>query len=159
MSKNHHNEPVNESVSAPKSADIAASTMLGDLMGCLVDELRLQHLWQAMPEEQQKETIYRIQERVQTNIRTAVEIIASDNRPTIVATVESVTVKDGIKAVVTLPKSDAQRHELFDAAGMAVLLIVGGAAGYYGGTDQVKPEPDQPALNGFDGGDGEQKAA
>jgi len=87
-------------------------------------------------------------------IHEAVQIIASDNRPTIVATVESVTVKDGIKVVVTLPKSDAQRHELFDAAGMAVLLIVGGAAGYYGGSDQVKPDPDQPALNGF--GDGKQ---
>lgn len=158
MSKHHHHdEPANDAIPLPKSAEIAASTMLGDLMGCLVDELRMQHLWQAMPEEQQKETIYRIQERVQANIRTAVEIIASDNRPTIVATVESVTVKDGIKAVVTLPKSDAQRHELFDAAGMAVLLIVGGASGYYGGTDQVKPEPDQPALNGF--GEGEMEDA
>ena len=59
--------------------------------------------------------------------------------------------KDGIKAVVTLPKSDAQRHELFDAAGQAVLLIVGGASEFYGGSSEVKPDPDQPALNGFDG--------
>lgn len=152
MSKNNKT-PANDE--APNVTDIAADTMLGDLMACLVDELRMQHLWQAMPMEQQKETIYRIQSRVQENIRTAVEIIASDNRPTIVATVESVTVKDGIKAVVTLPRSDAQRHELCDATGMSVLLIVGGAAGYYGGTDQVAPDPDQPPLNGF--GDGEQR--
>jgi hypothetical protein len=155
MSKHHH--AANEAAETPKAIDIAASTMLGDLMACLVDELRMQHLWQAMPEEQQKDAIYRMQERVQANIRVAVEVIASDNRPTIVATVESVTVKDGIKAIVSLPKSDAQRHELFDAQGMSVLLIVGGASGYYGGTDQVKPEPDQPALNGF--GDGEMEDA
>jgi len=155
MSK--HNPAANESADTPKAIDIAASTMLGDLMACLIDELRMLHLWQSMPEEQQKEAIYRIQERVQANVRVACEVIASDNRPTIVATVESVTVKDGIKAVVTLPKSDAQRHELFDAAGLPVLIIVGGASGYYGGTDQVHPDPDQPALNGF--GDGEERAA
>jgi acyl-CoA reductase-like NAD-dependent aldehyde dehydrogenase len=140
------------------SVSMAADTMTGDLMACLIDEFKsAPDVWQKMPEHQQQDLIYRVQQRVQENIRQAVEIIASDNRPTIVATVESVTVKDGIKAVVTLPKSDAQRHELFDAAGMAVLLIVGGAAGYYGGTDQVRPDPDQPALNGF--GDEERDAA
>ena len=132
------------------AAIVAADTMLGDLMACLIDELKAApDVWQKMPEHQQQDVIYRAQERVQTAIREAVEIIASDNRPTIVATVESVTVKDGIKAVITLPKSDAQRHELFDAQGMPVLIIVAGAQGYYGGTDQVQAEPNQPALNGF----------
>lgn len=135
---------------------IAADTMTGDLMACLIDEMKnAPRVWQQMSEEEQGNLIYRIQERIQDNVRQAVEIIASDNRPTIVATVESVTVKDGIKAVVTLPKSDAQRHELFDAAGMSVLLIVGGAAQYYGGADQIQPDPNQPALNGF----GEREAA
>lgn len=129
---------------------IAADTMLGDLMACLIDEFKsAPDVWQKMPENQQQDVIYRVQQRVQENIRAAVEIIASANRPTIVATVESVTVKEAIKAVVTLPKSDAQRHNLFDAAGMSVLLIVGGASEFYGGTDQVQPDPDQPALNGF----------
>lgn len=137
---------------------IAADTMTGDLMACLIDEFKsAQDVWQKMPEEAQQDLIYRVQQRVQENVRAAVEIIASANRPTIVATVESVTVKEGIKAVVTLPKSDAQRHNLFDAAGMSVLLIVGGASEFYGGTDQVKPDPDQPALNGF--GDGEADVA
>lgn len=136
----------------PNAVAIAADTMLGDLMACLIDEFKAApRVWQEMPEHQQQDMIYRVQDRVQQAIKDAVEIIASDNRPTIVATVESVTVKDGIKAVVTLPKSDAQRHELFDAAGQAVLLIVAGAKGFYGGTDQVQADPDQPALNGFGG--------
>jgi hypothetical protein len=132
------------------ATSIAAETMTGDLMACLIDELKAApDVWQKLPEDAQQELIYRIQSRVQENVRIAVEIIASDNRPTIVATVESVTVKEGIKAVVTLPKSDAQRHELFDAAGMSVLLIVGGASQYYGGADQVQPDPNQQPLNGF----------
>jgi hypothetical protein len=151
-------KPETTETDLPNAASVAADTMLGDLMACMIDEFKTApDVWQKMPEHQQQDLIYRVQQRVQESVRVAVEIIASDNRPTIVATVEIVTVKDGIKAVVTLPKSDAQRHELFDAAGMAVLLIVGGAAGYYGGTDQVQPDPDQPALNGF--GDGEREAA
>lgn len=134
---------------------IAADTMLGDLMACLIDEFKqAPDVWQKMPEHQQQDVIYRVQQRVQENIRAAVEIIASANRPTIVATVESVTVKEGIKAVVTLPKSDAQRHNLFDAAGQTVLLIVAGAGEFYGGADQVKADPDQAPLNGFGDGEG-----
>lgn len=149
MSKRHESEQRNAN---EETVAIAAETMAGDLMQCLIDEFKTApRVWQEMPEHQQQDVIYRVQERVQAAIRDAVQIIASANRPTIVATVESVTVKDGIKAVVTLPKSDAQRHELFDAAGMAVLLIVGGEGEFYGGSDQVKPDPDQPALNGFDG--------
>lgn len=139
-----------EETTALTPAMIAAESMLGDLMACLIDEFKsAPDIWQKMPEHQQQDVIYRVQQRVQTNIKAAVEIIASANRPTIVATVESVTVKDGIKAVVTLPKSDAQRHELFDAAGSVVLLIVAGASEFYGGADQVQADPDQGALNGF----------
>ena len=150
MSKNP--EPANEAAQteAVDAVAIAAETMRGDLMSCLIDEFKTApDVWAKMSEDTQRDLIYRVQSRVQDAIRSAVEIIASDNRPTIVATVEQVTVKDGIKAVVSLPKSDAQRHELFDAAGMSVLLIVGGATSYYGGADQVKPDPDQPPLNGF----------
>ena len=150
--------PDTEATAIPAPALIAADTMTGDLMACLIDELKsAPDVWQKMPEHQQQDVIYRVQQRVQENIRAAVEIIASANRPTIVATVESVTVKEAIKAVVTLPKSDAQRHNLFDAAGQTVLLIVAGADEFCGGVDQVQPDPDQPALNGF--GEGEREAA
>ncbi|HEV2540244.1 MAG TPA: hypothetical protein VGU03_11105 [Frateuria sp.] len=132
------------------AAAIAAETMTGDLMAALIDEMKtMPRPWPAMSEQDQQDVIYRAQERVQSAIAQAVNIIASDNRPTIVATVESVTVKEGIKAVLTLPKSDQQRHDLFDAAGQAVLLVVAGRAPYSGGADQVQADPDQPSLNGF----------
>ena len=35
--------------------------------------------------------------------------------------------------------------------------IVAGAGEFYGGADQVQPDPDQPALNGF--GEGERETA
>src|SRR5690606_30910002 len=97
-----------------ESIDVAEETMAGDLMSFLRDELKAApDVWQKMSEEQQENVIYRAENRVLTAVKKAVQIIASADRPTISATVESVTVKDGIKAVLTLPKYDAQRHELF----------------------------------------------
>lgn len=132
------------------AVEMAAETMTGDLLAACIDELKIQRdVWPKLGEEEQQEAIYRLTARITENVRQAVEIIASANRPTIVATVESVTVKDGIKAVLTLQKHDEHRHELVDAAGTSVLLIVGGASEYYGGTEKVKADPDQKTLNGF----------
>ncbi|NII73211.1 hypothetical protein FHW84_001780 [Dyella sp. SG562] len=152
MTKHHE-----EIQAAAKSAavEMAAETMTGDLLAACVDELKIQRdVWAKLNEQDQQEAIYRLSSRITDNVRQAVEIIASGNRPTIVATVESVTVKDGIKAVLTLQKHDAHRHELIDAAGQSVLLIVAGASEFYGGTENVKPDPDQTTLSGF--GEGEQ---
>ena len=133
-----------------EAPQIAAVTMVGDLMQLVIDELKAApDVWQKLGEPWQQDVIDRTRQRVEDAVRQCVHIIASDHRPTIVATVESVTVKDGIKAVLTLltlPKSDSQRHELFDSAGRSCLIVVGGAEDYAGGAEQVKPDPEQPAL-------------
>ena len=150
-SKKHADETTQQSEISPVA--VAAETMLGDLMKCVLDELRVtQKPWQQMGEREQSDAIYRIRQRVAANVQQAVEIIASSNRPRIVATVESVTVKEGIKAVITLSKSDPQRHDLFDSAGSHVLLVVADAEEYQGGASEVHAEPDQPPLSGFDSG-------
>ncbi len=132
--------------------EIASETMVGDLMQLVIDELKAApDIWPKLGERWQRDVIVRTRQRVEDAVRQCVHIIASDHRPTIVATVESVTVKDGIKAVLTLPKSDTQRHELFDSAGRSCLIVVGGAEDYAGGADQVKVDPDQPPLVGISG--------
>lgn len=129
---------------------VAEETMTGDLMQCLIDEIKhAPDVWPRLSESEQRELIYRVQSRVQVAIMEAVHIIASADRPTIVATIESVTVKDGIKAVLTIPKTDEQRHELYDATGQAVLLVVAGTTEYQGGTDSIKPDPDQLPMLGL----------
>lgn len=151
MTKTQEETNANAAVAA---VEMAAETMTGDLLAACVDELKIQRdVWAKLSEDEQQEAIYRLSSRITDNVRQAVEIIASGNRPTIVATVESVTVKDGIKAVLTLQKHDAHRHELVDAAGQSVLLIVAGASEFYGGTENVKPDPNQTTLNGFGEGD------
>lgn len=129
---------------------VAEATLLGDIMKFVVDELKAApDVWQKLSQHKQDEVIYRIDSRARQLVGQVVDIIASNDRPTIAATVESVTVKEGIKAVLTLSKTDEQRHELFDAAGRPVLLVVASKEEFLGGADRVKSDPDQKPLNGF----------
>ncbi len=147
------NPKANPESHVSEAPQIAAETMLGDLMQLVIDELKAApDIWPKLGERWQHDVIDRTRQRVEDAVRQCVHIIASDHRPTIVATVESVTVKDGIKAVLTLltlPKSDRQRHELFDSAGRSCLIVVGGAEDYAGGAAQVQPDPEQPVLTGL----------
>ena len=146
------NPKANPESHVSEAPQIAAETMLGDLMQLVIDELKAApDIWPKLGERWQHDVIDRTRQRVEDAVRQCVHIIASDHRPTIVATVESVTVKDGIKAVLTLPKSDTQRHELFDSAGRSCLIVVGGAEDYAGGAEQVQPDPEQPPLTGLTG--------
>lgn len=125
---------------------LASDTMKGDLITALVDELKAApNVWPKLSQQQQDEVIFRFERRVGAAIREAVRMIASDNRPSIEATLEQITAKDGIKAVITLSKNHSQRHDLLDAVGQAVLIVVADAEPYSGG-DRPKPEPDQRQL-------------
>lgn len=142
-----------EQVSEPLPVDveIARETMLGDLMQVCLDEIKAApDVWPKLSQERQEDVIERVQNRVSTAVRGAVEILAAKGRIAIAATLEQVTVKDGIKAVVTLSRSDARRHDLIDACGQNLLLVVADATENMGGANAHKPDPDQPGLPGVE---------
>jgi hypothetical protein len=126
---------------------VAAETMVGDLLGALVDEIRtMPDVWQKTSEAKQGEIIDRLTRRVEYAVKQACYIIASDNRPTIRAELEQIVLKDGIKAVLTIAGDEPARHEFFDAKGTSVLVVMQYAEQYSGGKDQVKPDKDQPEI-------------
>jgi hypothetical protein len=126
---------------------IATETMLGDLMKVCADELKAaKDVWQKLPQWDQDMAIERIERRCKHAVEQAVRIIASEARATILATLESVTAKDQIKAVLTLSKGDPQRHGLLDACGQPVLIVLASTEQFEGGKDAVKSDPDQPTL-------------
>lgn len=123
-----------------------AETMAGDLLMALIDEMRTApDVWAKMPEKQQGEIIDRLRDRVTWNVEQAVALIASDDRPTVAAIVESVTFKDGVKAVLKMSCSEGAHH-LADAEGDKVLVVISGADQYTGGTEGVEPDPDQTSI-------------
>lgn len=126
--------------------EIARESMLGDLMHAILDEVKaLPDVWQKLPQSKQDEVLWRIENRSKTIIGNVVSIIASDARPAIHASVESVTVKDGIKAVLTVSRSSPSRHDLVDAQGSAVMIVISDAEPYAGGK-KPKSDADQGAL-------------
>lgn len=147
MSENTEN-PQNDEV-----IELAAETMTGDLVSFIIDELKAApDCWQKLNEGQQDDVIWRAKQRVNARVQEAVKIIASDGRKTITSTLEQITAKDGIKAVCVLGKHDPNRHDLLDAVGKAVLIVVADAEQYQGG-ETPKAEADQRELLSDEAGD------
>lgn len=147
--KNGADTPADTAVDQPVDTpvEIATETMLGDLMQVCVDELKAaKDVWQKLPQYDQEMAISRIERRCKHAVEQVVRIIASEARATILATLESVTAKDQIKAVLTLSKGDPQRHGLLDACGQPVLIVLASTEQFEGGKDTVKSEPEQPGL-------------
>jgi hypothetical protein len=127
--------------------ELAREFMLGEVMAAAMKQLRsLDKPWLRLPEQKQKDVIDEVRDQVAYAIRQAVEIIATDDRTRFVAAVESVTFKDGVKAVMTMANTQAS-HELADTAGGRVYIVIEDPNRYtQGGANVPAAEPDQRAL-------------
>lgn len=94
----------------------------------------------------QDQVIDRVERQCKHAVDQAVHIIASEARATVMATLESITVKDGIKAVLNLSKGDPKRHELIDCTGQQVLVVIANTEAFIGG-DRPQSDPDQLGLS------------
>jgi hypothetical protein len=138
------------STTTEKSArDIARELLLGEVMAAATRQLRaLEKPWLRLQEAQQKNVLKDVQHDVQAAIKRAVEIIATDDRTRFAAQVESVTFKDGVKAVLTMANTQAS-HELADVQGGRVFVVIEDPTRYtQPGTNMPKADPDQHALEG-----------
>lgn len=127
--------------------ELAREFMLGEIMAAAMRQLRsLERPWLRLPEAQQQEVIAEVRDSVELAIGKAVEIIATDDRTRFVASVESVTFKDAVKAVLTMSNTQAS-HELADTAGGQVYVVIEDPNRYtMGGSNVPATQPDQPQL-------------
>ena len=131
--------------------EIAQETMIGDLTSAILDELKaMPEVWQKLSEAKQAEVIERASARVVHNVTQAIHILASQDRPTIRASLEQITVKNGVKAVLALSKKDPAFHDLADATGEEILVVLPHIEEYAGQDPGVKADPDQRGLDGLD---------
>lgn len=122
--------------------------LAGILVARMVEEFKaMPDVWQKLSQAKQEEVLSRCRLFAEDYIIQAVDFVASDDRPTLQATLDQVTVKDGFKAVLTMPKNAEDRHELIDAQGKDVLIVVVDYKAYNGGTGKVKGEKDQKSLD------------
>lgn len=131
---------------AATNLELAAETMLGDLTKIVIDEIKAApDVWPKLSQHQQDDIIARCNSQIGDAVRECVRMIHADGRTVITADLEQITAKDGIKATLTLPKHDENRHALLDSVGKPVLIVVSDPSPFLAG-DLPKSDPDQPDL-------------
>lgn len=127
---------------------MTADTIGKDLLSAIVQEIRLlPDVWVKLPKAKQEDIISRLRDRVITNVRMVAHLIASQGRTVVVGDLEQITIKDGTKAVIKIGRGAESMHELYDAQGKAVLIVVSDASDHTGGMDELKGEADQRGLD------------
>jgi hypothetical protein len=131
--------------------EIAAEFLLGEMIHACAKQLREMKVpWNVMVEEDQRLHLERIRQNLQGSVMKAIRCIRSQNRTNFVAEVESVTFKDGVKAVLKMSK-DLHAHELADVAGQAVLVVLENGSDYMGcAGSHMKTDPDNYSVFGDD---------
>jgi len=127
---------------------MTAATVGKDLLSALVLEMKmLPDVWVKLSETKQNDITDRLRKRVENSVKMAVHLIASDGRMVVVGDLDKITIKDGAQAVIKIGKSAPSLHELYDAQGKAVLIVVSDAGEHTGGMDEVRGESDQRGLD------------
>lgn len=130
-----------------ETLDLAAATLTGDIRDFLLDRVRnLGKPWAAMTEDEQSDQIHAAKDAAEHLVRQVVTLIASEGRKSLVGNLVKVQIKDAIQCQVNFSKSDELRHELFDAQGQAVLLVVASAEPFTGQRAPAEPTPAQGDL-------------
>lgn len=129
--------------------NMTATTLGKDLLGALVQEIKLlPDVWVKLSENKQNDVLDRLRTRVDGAVKMAVHLIASQGRVTVVGDLDQITIKDGAKAVVKIGKSVTALHDLAEAQGQAVLLVLSGShETYTSGMDEVTGEADQRSFD------------
>lgn len=129
---------------------VAKKTMVGDLRDVCLQIIKDPKLtgkaWKDMNEAQQKDVVSTITHRMEDAVVQAVQVIAANGQRQVIGTLEQVTNKDGMKSVIKTSAFDDLRHELNDAVGSAVAIVLSGADEFVGVGDKPKIDKDQPDL-------------
>ena len=132
----------------PDFRQMTAESIGRDLLQALVMELKLlPKPWPELSKDKQDDIIDRLRNRVETNVKMAVHMLAAEGRVTIACELDQITIKDGVKAVVKFGSSTPNLHELYEASGKAVLVVIANPAQHTGGMDEIKGEADQRAMD------------
>ncbi len=82
---------------------MTAETAGKDLLGALITEIKLlPDVWQKLPKAKQDDVIDRLRARVEENVKMVVFTIASQHRTTVVGSLDKVTIKGNVEAVIKL---------------------------------------------------------
>lgn len=128
-------------------AEIAASAVGRTLLKTLSDELERQPAaWRDLSEVDQHQALERMRQSVRLAVTDALRVIFGQQMPAVPATLEGLSSKGSISMRLTVAKSAANRHELLDAVGTQVVVLIGNPDVYLEGMDEIRATAQQPDL-------------
>ena len=124
--------------------------LVGDIRDFILDRLKNaqdKRSWDEQNAEQQRETVEQATEAARHLVREIIALIAGRSHEVIKATVKGVKSDgDKIEAGLIVGVEDEHRHELFDAAGHSVIIVVTDPAHYMGEGEPVPIKADQTDM-------------
>ncbi len=131
-----------------ETLEMTAGTIGRDILTALMQEIKLlPDVWAKVPQSKQDDVIERLRNRVDVGVKMAVHLIASNGRTVVAGDLEQITIKDGAKAVIKIGRGAESLHELYEAQGQQVLVVVSGAHEHTAGMDEIRGESDQRAMD------------
>lgn len=125
---------------------VAAETLKGDMIAFVAGELRaLPDTWSRLSQERQQEVLDRLALRCDDIIDQVVSIVCNQGFDSVRATVESVTFKNGVKAVLQLGRGQGA-HDLADSEGDQVLVVFADTERFQSTETAPAAEPNQAEL-------------
>lgn len=129
---------------------IHAETMGADFLAALLAELRtMPDHWARLNEQAQQQIIDRLKEKVRAAVIKAQGMFLRAGCAAVPADLEAVGFKNGITAALKIPRDALHRHELSDATGQRVLVVIADGNRWLERMDELKAKADQHDL--FDG--------
>lgn len=123
----------------------------GELLGmnlidaALTECKALQRPWSQLTEDQQRDVLERITAQVKSAVGETIRTIVTSAQPHIVCELESITIKKGAKATLSIPTAGLS-EALIDACGQPVLLVIGGQLQAPRDIQTPRPDPSQATL-------------
>lgn len=131
-----------------ETMSMTADTIGKNILQTLVQEINLiPDVWPKLSKAKQNDVIERLREMVIMNVQMAVHLIASEGRVVVDGTLDQITIKDTVKAVITINRSSGSLPDLYETTGEPVLIIVKGGNSHCAGANDVVGEDDQRAMD------------
>ena len=128
-----------------------ADKLRGDLRDIVMTPIKtLQKPWAQMTEAEQRDLAYSVDQRCRTLISALVMILSAEERKVVLTTVDTcgIDAKGRIISKLVASRTAEHRHDLMDAQGMEVLIVLADPDQHLGADDapDVHATKDQPEL-------------
>ena len=135
-----------ESASEKEKIDVQAETLVGDMRDGILDVFKQHADWKNIKEAQQRDIIAAAQHLANEVVRRTAAIIAGRGFKSMQCTLTTLTVKDGLKMVLTASKQSEGRHDLVEHQGGSVTVVLTDINPYLGQRSAPEIDHDEPRM-------------